>query len=98
PAAIRAFLDADMLRSTGLRLVRLTREDCSLLGPEGVLLKVEACMEGRVFMVMEGVFDPLRKPLRSWLRDRPDQRCRVSGRDLCGEASTTLGEYAARMK
>lgn len=40
PAGILPFLDVESIKDTGFRLARLTREDCSFMGPNCVVAKV----------------------------------------------------------
>lgn len=40
PAGILPFLDVESIEDTGFRLARLTREDCSFMGPDCVVAKV----------------------------------------------------------
>ena len=40
PAGILPFLDVESIKDTGFRLARLTREDCSFMGPDCVIAKV----------------------------------------------------------
>lgn len=40
PAGILPFLDLESIKDTGFRLARFSREDCTFMGPAGVLAKV----------------------------------------------------------
>lgn len=40
PAGILSFLDVESIKDTGFRLARFSREDCSFMGPEGIVAKV----------------------------------------------------------
>lgn len=40
PAGILPFLELDAINDTGYRLARISREDCSFMGPDRVVAKV----------------------------------------------------------
>ena len=42
PAGILPFLDVDAINDTGYRLARISRDDCSFMGPDCVVAKVSA--------------------------------------------------------
>ncbi|CAN0041579.1 unnamed protein product, partial [Choristocarpus tenellus] len=96
--ALQPYLVPELIAESGFRLARFTREDCLQLGPEELLEKVDECRKERVFTILEGVFDPVRQPLMDWLRNRPHQRCRLSGKENRGVTSTTLGGFAEAMQ
>ncbi|CAM9828341.1 unnamed protein product, partial [Ectocarpus fasciculatus] len=58
PAGILPFLDVESIKDTGFRLARFSREDCSFMGPDCVVAKVDLCWKHRIFAVVEGAFDP----------------------------------------
>eukprot|EP00752_Nemacystus_decipiens_P016682 g14922.t1 len=97
PAGILPFLDVESIKDTGFRLARLTREDCAFMGPDCVAAKVDLCWKHRIFVIIEGAFDPQKQPLLDFLDDRKGLPCRLSGKTASGEAGSTMGDFRAKL-
>ncbi|CAM9829461.1 unnamed protein product, partial [Ectocarpus sp. 4 AP-2014] len=97
PAGILPFLDVDAIKDTGFRLARFSREDCSFMGPDCVVAKVDLCWKHRIFAIVEGAFDPQIQPLMDFLQERKSVACKLSGKAASGEASSTMGDYRSKL-
>jgi hypothetical protein len=98
PAILRPFADGALLRGTGLRLARVTRAHAATLGVRKLEAVFDACVRCGVFLVVEGLLDPIKVPMHRWLEQHGGVTAQMSGRDEAGEHRLQLREYGERLR
>eukprot|EP00960_Hanusia_phi_P044463 756658-Hanusia_phi.AAC.4 len=97
PEILRRFL-VPPLAGSNFNLCRIGFEQMKTMSSSELESAVNAAMEHRVFLIMEGAFELLKTDLEKWLSDRSSSVAQLSGRDRKGELSTELGAYLTAMK
>lgn len=97
PEILRPFL-VSPLAGSNFNLCRISFKQMMAMTSSELESAINAAMEHRVFLIMEGAFEVLKTNLDKWLSDRSSFVAQLSGRDRKGELCTELGSYLSAMK